>query len=121
LLDLSRILGRFSRKKAPTTLITSVSIKYMGEKHGLEGMSTNRSVFELKIPFQNKRGGDMLADNLKRPELRVEAVKVSTPFELVGVSPRLPISVKYRESALIRLSIRAPEYGYAGPIELSFS
>ena len=76
-------------------------------------------MFEVRIPFQNKTGSDLLADNIKRPDLRVEDVNVSAPFELVDVDPKLPVSVAYRGSAEIRLRIRAPAVPYAGPLNIT--
>lgn len=91
----------------------------MGDKHGLDGMEVSDSVFELSIPFQNKTGSDLLADNLKRPELKVENITVSAPFELVDVNPKLPVSVKYREGVVIKIRIRAPKLPYTGPMSVS--
>lgn len=120
MLDLSRLFGLFGRKKAaqPATVITNVSIDYLGDKHGMDGMEVSDKVFELKIPFQNKTGSDLLADELKRPDLRIEAISVGAPFELVGVSPKLPVAVKYKESVQIKLRIKAPALSYTGPLNV---
>ncbi len=119
MLDLSKILGLSKKKKRGGTSITSISISYLGDKHGLDGMEVQESVFELKIPFQNKTGSDLLADNLKRPDLRVEVIGVSAPFELVEVDPKLPIAMKYKDSVEIKLKIKAPNLPYTGPLNIS--
>lgn len=118
-LDLSKFLKRFSKKKMPATVITSVSISYLGDKHGLDGMQVDESIFELGIPFQNKTGSDLLADELKRPDLKIESVNVSAPFELVEVSPKLPISVRYKDTVQMKLRIKTPRLPYTGPLSVS--
>jgi hypothetical protein len=120
LLDISGLLGVFGKKRsAASTVITSISIDYLGDKHGLEGMRVNGSVFELKIPFQNKTGSDLLDESLKRPDLRVDTISVSQPFKLVGVSPKLPVVVKYGEGVTLVLKISAPALPYTGPLSVS--
>ncbi|MDE1855569.1 MAG: hypothetical protein KGH57_04630 [Candidatus Micrarchaeota archaeon] len=119
-LDLSSIFGRFGKKKsAANTVITAISIDYLGDKHGLDGMRLSDSVFELKIPFQNKTGSDLLDESLKRPDLRIDSVGVSKPFELLEVNPSLPISVKYTQGITLALKIKAPGLPYTGPLSVS--
>jgi hypothetical protein len=115
--DLFKGLGK--KEPASNTVITSISIDYQGDKHGLDGMKVNESVFEISIPFQNKTGSDLLDDSLKRPDLRIESASVSKPFELVDVSPKLPVAVKYKEGVTMKLRIRAPSVPYTGPMSVS--
>ncbi len=120
MLDISSIFKRFGKKDPATgTVITSISIDYLGDKHGLDGMQVHDKVFELSIPFQNKTGSDLLADNLKRPDLKIEGVSVSRPFELVDVSPTPPIAVRYREGVTVKLRIKAPDLPYTGPMSVT--
>lgn len=119
MLDLSKFFKRSNRKSAAATAITSISINYMGDKHGLDGMQVHEKVFELSIPFQNKTGSDLLDESLKRPDLRIEGISVSKPFELVDVTPKPPIVVKYKEGIKIGLRIRAPDIPYTGPMSVS--
>ncbi len=120
MLNIQGLFKRLGKKKeAQGTRITSIGISYLGDKHGLDGMQVNDKIFELSIPFQNKTGSDLLDDSLKRPDLKVENISVSAPFELVDVRPRLPIAVSYKEGVSIRLRIRAPDVPYTGPLSVS--
>ncbi len=118
MLDFSGFFRGFAKKETTTT-ITNISIKYMGDAHGLDGMEVRGSVFELKIPFQNKTGSDLLADNLKRPDLKIEGISVSAPFKLVGVNPKLPVLVKYQEGVELKLKIKVPDLPYSGPLSIN--
>ncbi|MDE1874259.1 MAG: hypothetical protein KGI04_04045 [Candidatus Micrarchaeota archaeon] len=121
MLDLSRLFGRFSRRTEPaaSTVITSISIDYLGDKHGLDGMKVSGDTFELSIPFRNKTGSDLLDESLKRPDLRIDSISVSRPFELVEVKPGLPIVVRYQDGVDLTLKLRAPSIPYTGPLSVS--
>ncbi len=116
--DLAGFLGLGKKRKGPETSITAINISYMGDRHSLDGMQASGDVFEIRIPFQNRTGSDMLADEVKRPDLRIESASVSPPFELAGVSPGLPIAVKYMQSVSLVLKLRAPKVSYTGPIDI---
>ncbi len=111
--------GKEKKASAAGTNITSIGIRYLGDRHGLDGMQVHEKVFELSIPFRNKTGSDLLDDSLKRPDLKIENISVSKPFELVDVSPKVPIAVKYTEGVTLKLRIRAPDLPYSGPLEVS--
>ncbi len=51
----------------------------------------------------------------------VNAIEVSKPFELVSVSPKLPITADKEDSYIISLFIKAPEFSYSGNIEIKLS
>ncbi len=121
MLDLARLLGFGKNQKVPSTSITVINITYMGDRHSLNGMQVGGGVFEVKIPFKNKTGSDMLSDEVKRPDLRIESASVSQPFELADVKPALPIAVKYMQSVELTLSLRAPKVPYTGPISITLN
>jgi len=104
-----------------SVFITNVNIKYRGSVHSLDSMHVNRGEFELKIPFENKTGRDMLADNIVRPPLKVEEITVDMPFELVSVSPKLPVSIPYKSKVELLLKVKAPLVGYSGPLTVILS
>lgn len=121
MLNLAKLLGLGKKPQEHTTSITAINISYMGDRHGLGGMQVAGDVFEIRIPFQNKTGSDMLADEVKRPDLRVESASVSQPFELIDVSPKLPVAVKYMASVVLVLKLRAPKVPYTGPMSVTLN
>ena len=121
MLNIAKLLGIGKKRNGPATSITTINIAYMGDRHSLGGMQAGGEVFEVRIPFQNRTGSDMLADEIKRPDLRVESASVSAPFELLDVSPKLPIAVKYMQSVVLVLKLRAPKIGYAGPMSITLN
>ncbi|MGC9156862.1 MAG: hypothetical protein ACP5GD_01595 [Candidatus Micrarchaeia archaeon] len=97
--------------------ITSIKINYMGAVHEIAGFSTNDNEFEVRIPFKNRIASD-LGDDVKRPELKIDAISVGSPFELLK-APDLPIVLPYGNSTEIVLKIRAPGMRYTGPLFLN--
>ena len=51
----------------------------------------------------------------------VSAVKANDPFEVVSSEPSMPFIVDKKDSYVIKLYIKCPDFNYAGPLELSFS
>jgi hypothetical protein len=47
-------------------------------------------------------------------------VAVNEPFEIVSTEPRLPLTVDKKDSYIIGIYIKAPQYNYAGSIDLAF-
>lgn len=52
---------------------------------------------------------------------RINAIEVSKPFELVSVDPKLPITADKKDSYIISLYIKAPEFSYSGIMEIKLS
>ncbi|MEM0074378.1 MAG: hypothetical protein QXX70_00580, partial [Candidatus Micrarchaeaceae archaeon] len=90
----------------------------MNEVHQLQGLKVVQKEFEIRIPFHNKTASDLDIDNIKRPDLRIDAISVKAPFTLVSVSPSLPIIISYMQSTEIVLRLRAPDVAYSGPLFL---
>jgi hypothetical protein len=88
--------------------------------HEIDGMDIKDKVFEIKVPFQNKSGSDLIADHIKRPDLVLNGVKLSAPFELVDVHPDLPINVPYMSKAEVIIHAAAPDVKYSGPLTIEF-
>ena len=88
--------------------IISIKINYMNSVHELPGMKVKDKEFELKIPFKNKSAGE-LPSEIKRPDLRIDEISVQNPFQLLDVSPQLPIVLHQGESTEITLKLKAPE------------
>ncbi len=98
--------------------IISIKINYMNSVHELPGMKVKDKEFELKIPFKNKSAGE-LPSEIKRPDLRIDEISVQNPFQLLDVSPQLPIVLHQGESTEITLKLKAPELAYSGPLFLN--
>ncbi len=112
-------IGSLFRNKGKGRInITSVKINYMGAVHELEGLSTNDKEFDIRIPFKNRISSEM-GDNVKKPDLRIDSISVNEPFELLHVSPELPISLPYGDSIMLVIKIKAPSLSYSGPLFLN--
>ncbi len=53
-------------------------------------------------------------------EQAVSSVKANPPFELVSSEPALPFTIDRKDSYVIKLFIRCPDFNYAGPLEIIF-
>ncbi len=51
---------------------------------------------------------------------KVESVGVSEPFELVETTPMAPFSLEVKDSYVLELKIRAPDFSYSGNLEINF-
>jgi hypothetical protein len=51
----------------------------------------------------------------------VNSIEVGKPFELVSVSPNLPITADKKDSYIISLYIKAPQFSYSGNMEIKIS
>lgn len=50
----------------------------------------------------------------------VDSVGVSKPFEVVSTSPRMPISLDHKDSYIVDIYIKAPDFNYAGGLDIKF-
>lgn len=52
---------------------------------------------------------------------KVSSVSVNKPFAFVRSEPHLPFTIDNKSSYVVSFTIRAPDFNYAGPIELTVS
>jgi hypothetical protein len=50
----------------------------------------------------------------------VEKMEINTPFEIVSADPPAPFTVDRKDSYIIKVYIKCPDFNYAGPMEISF-
>jgi hypothetical protein len=50
----------------------------------------------------------------------VNAIEVSKPFELINTEPKLPFRLDTKDSYIASIYIKAPDFSYAGSLEVSF-
>ncbi len=50
----------------------------------------------------------------------IKSVSVNKPFDFVGSDPKLPFTIDNKSSFVASFYIKAPDFDYAGPLELSF-
>ncbi|MGC8687597.1 MAG: hypothetical protein ACP5RM_02760 [Candidatus Micrarchaeia archaeon] len=114
----------FVKKKSFNTNITALKLKWKGETHEAPGLKTNNRIFDVTIPFHNRRDEtDMLKSILKSSvieSITVKKIEVAQPFKLVNVEPIVPHTIKYGDKVDFKLSIEAPAYSYSGPLEIEF-
>lgn len=113
-----KLFGRPAGRSPFEIKITGVSIRFMGEVHGMKGLTVTDKTFYYELPFQNKIGSDLLPEQVKGPPMKVSEIKVKEPFKLIEVSPTLPVSVPYLSRTMLRLKIEAPEVNYEGPLSI---
>ncbi len=117
-----RLLGRRGNGGSPTN-ITNVNIMWGGGFHTLPGLKPETKTFEFSIPFDNSSAIENLPKNTFKfsdTTVRIKDITVDRPFELVGVTPRLPLVVSTNEKVEFRLSVKAPETNYSGPMTVRF-
>lgn len=52
---------------------------------------------------------------------RIERIEANEPFQIVSSEPGVPFVVDRKDSYMIKLYIKCPEFNYAGPLELTFT
>jgi hypothetical protein len=50
----------------------------------------------------------------------VEKVEINEPFEIVSTDPATPFTVDRKDSYIIKIFLKCPEFNYAGPMEIIF-
>ncbi len=110
-----------SKKKGYKVTITNISIRFMGAVHGIPGITSEKQVFYVNIPFQNKMGSNLLPDDLKGPSMTVKEIKITPPFKLLEVSPKLPSEVKFMDKAVFKLKVEGPSVNYEGPMSITMN
>ena len=109
-----------SKKRDKKVRITAVNVKFMGVSHALAGLDVAGREAELKIPFQNKMGNNLLPDNLKGPKAEISKISVMPPFTLESVSPALPVQVEFMSRVVFTIRIGVPDMSYEGPLQINF-
>lgn len=51
---------------------------------------------------------------------RISRIEVSRPFELVSTDPGTPFAVDVKDSCVMKIFIKCPDFGYAGELEIAF-
>ncbi len=111
-----------SRKKDRNkVVITSISLRFMGAVHSMQGISSDKQIFYVNIPFQNKMGSNLLPGNLKGPPMKIKEIKVSLPFKLLESSPQLPSEVQFMSKTVFRLKVEGPAVNYEGPMSVTIN
>jgi len=109
------------KKKGFKITVTNISLRFMGAVHGIPGITSEKQVFYVNIPFQNKMGSNLLPDDLKGPSMKIKEIKVGMPFKLLDVSPALPAEIPFMEKAVFRLKIEGPSINYEGPMSITMN
>lgn len=63
---------------------------------------------------------DIQAYNILKHGRTVHEVKINKPFEIVSIDPPAPFTVDKKDSYVLKMYIKCPEFNYAGPMEISF-
>ncbi len=97
-----------------------VNVEKITLKNGSKSYELENSTESMKV-----RKGQILRRDLQAYKIlsygsEVKSVEISTPFSIYEVQPKLPFRVDVKDSYMIRLYIKAPEFSYSGPIEISF-
>ena len=50
----------------------------------------------------------------------INGISVSKPFELVSTEPKLPIKADRKDSYIVGLYLKCPDYSYAGDLDINF-
>ncbi len=51
---------------------------------------------------------------------RINNIEVSRPFALVSTDPALPLSIDVKDSYILKMFIKCPDFSYAGELEIAF-
>ncbi len=51
----------------------------------------------------------------------VSRIEVSRPFEIVSTDPKLPIKADRKDSYIVSLYMKCPDFSYAGDLDITFS
>jgi hypothetical protein len=122
------ISNLFSRKKSGKVLISAINMRWKGQMHSMDGIVPEKTRFTISIPFQNKTQDSALErfaalkEKFKAqevPPVIISSIKLSDPFKLVSVEPKLPITVRSGERIEISITIDAPDYAYSGPLTVT--
>lgn len=63
---------------------------------------------------------DIQAYKILKYGREVQSVSINKPFEIVSTEPAAPFTVDRRDSYIIKMFIKCPDFNYAGPMEISF-
>ena len=110
-----------SKEKGYKVTITNISLRFMGAVHGIPGITSEKQVFYLNIPFQNKMGSNLLPSDLKGPSMTIKEIKVGLPFKLLDTSPQLPAEVPFMGKTVFRLKVEGPSVNYEGPMSITMN
>ena len=109
------------KKKGYKVTITNISLRFMGAVHGIPGITSEKQVFYVNIPFQNKMGSNLLPEDLKGPSMKIKEIKVGMPFKLLEVNPQLPAEIPFMTKTVFRLKVEGPAVNYEGPMSITMN
>lgn len=102
--------------------ITSIKLYWRDTSHSMDGMDISGKVFTVTVPFTNHSDTSELSF-LKTTEKRETVTDISTsdPFSIDSIDPKPPVEIKPGEHIDFKISLKAPDYNYNGPLTLRFS
>ena len=117
------IRGLFKKKNsAPLIDISSVNIMWNNTFHTLQGLKTFESQFDVKVPFANNNAVNELVKSIfkegKGEVITIKDVSVYKPFELISISPSLPININPNEKVEFTIKLSGPKQNYSGPLSI---
>lgn len=116
-----KLFGSAGRAGGFSTSITNVNIIWGGGFHTLDGLKPESNTFEFTVPFDNSTVVRNLPTNTFKfadTSVTITGVTVDPPFQLVGVTPTVPVSIKGNEKVSFKLTIKAPQQNYSGPMTI---
>ena len=96
--------------------ISKVFLLHNEKKVELEG-----STFSMNIKKGQVFKRDIQLYKILSYQEKVEKIEISNPFEIVDIKPKLPLILNVKDSYVASFIIKAPNFNYAGEVEIKFS
>ncbi len=85
------------------------------KKADLEGSTFNMNIKKGQI-FRR----DIQLYKVLSFQQKVEAVEISAPFQIISTEPKAPFAIDKKDSYVMTIFIKCPEFSYAGDMEIVF-
>ncbi len=108
------------KKNKGGSKITAVNLYWKGSFHSLEGFEIDGETFNVTIPFTNHTGSELSFLKESKNQETVSDIKTADPFEIESIEPALPKSLAPNEHVDFKITLKAPNYSYSGPLTLRF-
>lgn len=95
--------------------ISKVFLVHNEKKIELEG-----STFSMNIKKGQVFKRDIQLYKILSYQEKTERIEISNPFEIVDIKPKLPITLNVKDSYVASFLIKAPNFNYAGEVEIKF-
>ncbi len=95
--------------------IESITLRQMDKSYGLEESASAMVVRKAQVFRKDIQLYKILSYGQK-----VNSIEVSDPFSIEEAKPALPFTIDKKDSYVLELYIRCPDFSYAGPMELTF-